>query len=375
MDRVTVFGPNLSGRAQRKGNMHVHAATCDDCKKYGPGKPMGGEDTGWTIDATTRRDVVLAIYADHSATEDDWQGYDDLYVAPCVTFEQTPPTETKEETPTHDAAQLVDAEIAEARVRLTGELKEAEKQLRHYDQETTKADRALAKVRGKDDEPISEKEQAAWRVVETAHQRYLATYERVSSLKRKLKALDDPDERARRIADKERSTTPRRNNHTTKEHTMSSTTTRTGSTKPRVKREIPQDVIDRIVKAIDSGKGVTAVAAELAADKVTAPTPSGWYGKAVYNLYVKATGKAVGQARKAHPLASRKLKDRPAAPTKRLAKTGTKSATKTAKAATKATSKAKTATKAATKKTATAKRATNGDLAKVKPDPKPSAKK
>lgn len=85
MTRVTIYGPNLNRAAQAKGEMHVHAEGCADGSHYGPGRKYGG-DGGWTIEATTRKDVVSAIYPpeDFGYDEADWRDYDDLYVAPCV---------------------------------------------------------------------------------------------------------------------------------------------------------------------------------------------------------------------------------------------------------------------------------------------------
>jgi hypothetical protein len=83
---VTIFGPNLSSQAQQKGDMHVHAADCADCKHYGPGRKFGGEDKGWTIDATSCKSIVLDIYPpdEFDYDEENWGDYDDLYTAPCI---------------------------------------------------------------------------------------------------------------------------------------------------------------------------------------------------------------------------------------------------------------------------------------------------
>jgi hypothetical protein len=89
--KITVFGPNLSSKGQKLGDMHVHTAECQDAKRYGPGKPMGGEDRGWTIEANSRKDVVLEVYPPGDFEYDsqtEWLDYDDLYVAPCVKFDK-----------------------------------------------------------------------------------------------------------------------------------------------------------------------------------------------------------------------------------------------------------------------------------------------
>lgn len=62
---VRVFGPNLSGPAQRKGEFHVHAEGCGDCKHYGPDGRFGGDDPdGWHMVVDTRAEVVEGIYED-----------------------------------------------------------------------------------------------------------------------------------------------------------------------------------------------------------------------------------------------------------------------------------------------------------------------
>jgi len=97
--QVTIFGPNLNSAAQRKGQFHVHAAGCADCKHYGPGTKHGGEDKGWTINAAAPIDVSLAVYADHAGDDNepesqDWWDYldsalRDFHFAPCVKFPKT----------------------------------------------------------------------------------------------------------------------------------------------------------------------------------------------------------------------------------------------------------------------------------------------
>lgn len=88
---VTVCGPNLSD--QRKGEFHVHRAGCGDLRHYGPTGRFGGDYDGWTIEASGRRDVVEAIYGDFDDFPfddpgDAWQAWDDLWIAPCVTWKE-----------------------------------------------------------------------------------------------------------------------------------------------------------------------------------------------------------------------------------------------------------------------------------------------
>jgi len=83
---VKVFGPNL--HSQDKGDMHVHAADCGDCKHYGPGKRFGGEREGWQLSVDTVEEVTEAVYGPDEylydpATEID-QYTASFYWAPCT---------------------------------------------------------------------------------------------------------------------------------------------------------------------------------------------------------------------------------------------------------------------------------------------------
>lgn len=90
---VTVYGPNLSAKAQRLGDLHVHTTGCQSGKQYGTGRPMGGDDDGgWTIDAASKMDVTLDCYPPGDFEYDpsiaaDYMGYrQSIYFAPCVTL-------------------------------------------------------------------------------------------------------------------------------------------------------------------------------------------------------------------------------------------------------------------------------------------------
>ena len=86
--KVAIFGPNLSAFAQSKGNFHVHAADCGDCKHYGPRKKFGGDDNGdaAVMKVTSKWDAVDSIYGpsagDFSGTVEENMG--DFYFAPCL---------------------------------------------------------------------------------------------------------------------------------------------------------------------------------------------------------------------------------------------------------------------------------------------------
>ena len=103
--RVTVFGPNLSGAAQRKGTFHVHASDCADCKLYGPGKRYRGDDNGFVVLATSVHDIVADVYPpeqfDYSGPDDEsYEQYvSDFFVAPCVTFPKPVAKRTRKSLP------------------------------------------------------------------------------------------------------------------------------------------------------------------------------------------------------------------------------------------------------------------------------------
>lgn len=82
---VRIFGPNLSGPAQRKGNFHVHEASCSDCKHYGPGRKFQGEDAGMGVEVECAKDAAEYVYGDfeeYDREDDQWVG--DFYFAPCL---------------------------------------------------------------------------------------------------------------------------------------------------------------------------------------------------------------------------------------------------------------------------------------------------
>lgn len=90
--QIEIFGPNL--RDQSKGQFHVHAAACGDCKHYGRNGKFGGED-GWKIESDSQLKVSTEIHcdilSDYGLTPDDAEGVellrawlDDIWFAPCV---------------------------------------------------------------------------------------------------------------------------------------------------------------------------------------------------------------------------------------------------------------------------------------------------
>lgn len=108
---VEVFGPNLSGAGQQKGDIHVHATGCADCKKYGPGKPMGGDDDGWPLTGMmSRLEVVCEVYPPgdfewNPDVAEDADGYlRSVYFAPCLS---SLPERYEAVTPAEDYRQMV----------------------------------------------------------------------------------------------------------------------------------------------------------------------------------------------------------------------------------------------------------------------------
>lgn len=76
---LTIFGPNLDSAKQQRGDLHVHAKGCGDCRKY-----RGDESSHCT--ASTYQEVVEFIYSDHMGDEDSpWTDYENsFHWAPCT---------------------------------------------------------------------------------------------------------------------------------------------------------------------------------------------------------------------------------------------------------------------------------------------------
>lgn len=125
--QVTICGPNL--RDQSKGTFHVHAAGCGDLVRHARREPE--YSNGWTVEVSSRREIVEAIYSDHMDEErgeiehykshpDDaarmgrtpemlaqgvqWTDYDDLHVFPCVDLPDEPAA------PEHDERNWIERE-------------------------------------------------------------------------------------------------------------------------------------------------------------------------------------------------------------------------------------------------------------------------
>lgn len=86
---VRVFGPNLSGPAQRKGEFHVHDEGCGDSRFYGPDARYGGDGPeGWAMEVQSRTAIAEHLYSDQIAEHADEPGYVEtclatLWFAPC----------------------------------------------------------------------------------------------------------------------------------------------------------------------------------------------------------------------------------------------------------------------------------------------------
>jgi hypothetical protein len=86
--KVQISGPNL--RDQSRGQFHIHAVGCRDLQRTNIEPEYA---YGWPVEATTKREVVEAIYDDHMAEHADdptdrwgtWEPYlEDLYFFPCT---------------------------------------------------------------------------------------------------------------------------------------------------------------------------------------------------------------------------------------------------------------------------------------------------
>ena len=92
---VVVFGPNLSGAAQRKAHLHAHVVGCADCKHFGPGRKFGGDMTEadeFKMEAATLDEIVHEVFSDfidHNDREPLESYRSEIYFAPCVKLPQT----------------------------------------------------------------------------------------------------------------------------------------------------------------------------------------------------------------------------------------------------------------------------------------------
>lgn len=78
--RVTICGPNLMD--QSKGSFHIHAAGCADLRRGARREPE--YENGWTIEANTKRTVVMAVYADQIGEGSTYEACrEDLHFMDC----------------------------------------------------------------------------------------------------------------------------------------------------------------------------------------------------------------------------------------------------------------------------------------------------
>ena len=130
--KVAIFGPNLSGAAQRSGNFHVHAADCGDCKHYGYGRKFGGDNdpgkSDMVIEATSKWDVADFFYGPRAGDFDGTveENMSDFHFSACVDALPDMTDENKAEEAAR-AAQAIDdedeAEVAEAIAKRNDEIK------------------------------------------------------------------------------------------------------------------------------------------------------------------------------------------------------------------------------------------------------------
>lgn len=104
---VEIIGPNLPGKAQEKGQFHVHAHGCRDATRL---RRQVGEPS-MVIEAECCLDVEAFVY-DFAPTESegytlgDWLG--EFHFAPCCSSLPTRATTTKGDAPMSKFANLAD---------------------------------------------------------------------------------------------------------------------------------------------------------------------------------------------------------------------------------------------------------------------------
>ncbi len=86
---VTIYGPNLPRSLSARGSLVVHATGCADTQRS-PYTRLSADSPAWSIEATTRAEVVETIYdpSDFDYDPSDPEARDpydgDVYFFPCV---------------------------------------------------------------------------------------------------------------------------------------------------------------------------------------------------------------------------------------------------------------------------------------------------
>lgn len=84
MTKLILCGPNLNGADS--GMYHVHDENCADLKRYGRGKPKGGEVDPCGYEYASVQAVVESVYEGHmSDSGDPWTYYrSEFRFFPCI---------------------------------------------------------------------------------------------------------------------------------------------------------------------------------------------------------------------------------------------------------------------------------------------------
>jgi hypothetical protein len=276
-----------------------------------------------------------------------------------MTVQQAPTTPrdrelAKIETERHDLQGKLDLLLRDEPAMIAAQIAASDVYWEAYEKESKKTKRSKAKDNGG---MPSKQLQGLEAGADTAFNAWEAMSHRILYLRKQLHDLNDEANVLRRLTDAEATS-----ERITKMARTSSAKKSSTGTKRTPKTATPQKTIDRVVGLIDEGHGVTEVA-KILNEENAAPRGKTWYARAAYNIYVAATGKTVGEARKGGAkLASRKVADRAPAKTKALPKAS--SASKTSAPAKKSSAKSNGKAPAAAAKKAV----------QVKADPKPSAK-
>jgi hypothetical protein len=212
------------------------------------------------------------------------------------------------------AREYVAAQIEQERKAINEQAARLKKGVPALQKTYDKAQSALSAIEAADpDTPsMSDKERLAARKMQAAGGSLRGQLAAIASAGERLRRLDDPAEIERRV--NARYTRSTYNNNRRGGGDMPARTEREPA------REVPQDVVDRIVSEINDGTGLVTVTKKLNTDGVPAGgRAKQWYPVTVRDVYLKATGADnLKTVRAEKPLASRKASDRPPRETTKL---------------------------------------------------------
>lgn len=213
-------------------------------------------------------------------------------------------------------ARRIEAERAELTAKIAERSSDTPRLQRAYDEACAELTR-IERKHGYD-APITDPERAAARTMEVSGNSLRQQLTAVEQLQRKLRRLDDPAEVERRV-NVRLSLSAIQNGGTTMSK-AANTTKASKAAKTEGPKEAPKELVDRIVRDINSGIGLTAVAKALTEEGVpTLGKSSKWHPPVVRAIFLKATGlKGVKDTRAANPVASKKTADQPAKPAEKV---------------------------------------------------------